>query len=98
MVACGGLIDSYGSCNLCGHTSKSSSAVCTRLTRLEYSEQKELKTAEVKSAERILMTKIAEASGGSFEDIEDEIVKVQNDPAHKIVLEAMEEYANQFKK
>lgn len=55
------------------------------------------KTApEEPNAERILFTKIIEASPGeNFIDIQDEINNVANDPGHAIVLDAMHEYANQ---
>lgn len=46
------------------------------------------------NAERILLTKIIEASPDeNYKSIEDEILKVTKDPAHKIVIDAMHEYA-----
>lgn len=56
-----------------------------------------MKTAQEPNAERILITKIIEASGEDYLDIEEEIQKVTNDPAHKIVLDAMETYAKVLK-
>ena len=47
------------------------------------------------NAERILITKMIVASGGDYNDVEDELQRLVNDPAHKLVLEAMEEYAAQ---
>lgn len=49
------------------------------------------------NAERILLTKIIEASPDeTYNSIEDEILKVTNDPAHKIIIEAMHEYAKRL--
>lgn len=51
------------------------------------------KTAEHKIAERLLMTNIIKASPDeTYESIEDELVKVQNDPAHVIIIDSMVEY------
>jgi aspartokinase-like uncharacterized kinase len=63
-------------------------------------ETTQLKTMETSidkpNAERILITKIVIASGGNFENVEDEIAKLVKDEAHAIVLDAMEEYAKEY--
>jgi hypothetical protein len=42
------------------------------------------------NAERLLMTNIIKASPGEdYESIEDELLKVQNDPAHLIVVNSI---------
>jgi hypothetical protein len=52
-------------------------------------------TEQKKLAERFLLTKIIEASGGDFNSFEDEINQIANDPAHMIVVEAIVEYSDQ---
>lgn len=49
---------------------------------------------ELPNAERMLLTKIIDASPeGTYDSIEEEIAEVTNDPCHQIVIEAMHEYA-----
>ena len=55
-----------------------------------------MKTAELETnAERLLMTNIIKASPGEdYESIEDELLKVQNDPAHVIIIDSMNEWSD----
>lgn len=51
---------------------------------------------EKPNAERILLAKIIEVSGEEYNSIEEEIQRVTNDPAHRIVIVAMEDYAKLY--